>query len=137
MNIALYEVKDMDGYRFGRPSSWVLEEPKSLSRTWIKPAEYKLPDGYTVGLSKAGELCIRNRDGKHCTLHDNVFMGHGGGKPILNDSTLPTFSPKLLEKVRDLSYEDAERLNWEALNASTGQKAPIQAGGEEMEEAEM
>lgn len=28
MNIALYEVRDIDAYRFGQPAMWVLEEEK-------------------------------------------------------------------------------------------------------------
>ena len=109
-----------------------------ISRTWIKPAEYKLPDGYSLGWSHEGTLHIYNDADQPCMLKDGAIRGKEGGQPRLYDfgRNMGRLSATFhLEKVRDLTFEEAERINLGSMIRKTrdtsGQGKPETDKGQE------
>lgn len=132
MNIAIYKQKDEITRRFGLPATYTLEEPPG-SREWIEPAAYQLPERYAVGQRRDGTLGIWNGAGHYCHLIDGAYRGQDE-QPMLYDfdQSNPT-KPIRLEKVGDLTFEEAEQMNRGFLNEKEPVAVPQEPEGLEEE----
>lgn len=106
MNVVICSAQDAEAAQLGVPAIHSLQrKPGSpFSRAWVKRAEYRLPEGYTVIAKDGDKPGIYNAAGHRCPLIDSVYGGSSEGRPILIDHDLPQEKQIIyLSKVCDLT----------------------------------
>ena len=99
--VIIYTIKDDSDYRFGRPAQHVLRNPRGqVDGTWVKVAEYELPDGYALAVNWYNDPII-TYDGQACDL-----VSDKDDQPVIQYTDTRQYAPprvrEPLVKIRDV-----------------------------------
>lgn len=98
--VTVYTIRTADHHRFGLPADIRLYVPAGVELTWVDRAEYELPEGYRVGLTRCDEPVIYNNSGHDCPL---CPVSRCSTEPeIIDIDANPTYIK--LKKVQDLPW---------------------------------